>query len=1128
MSTPLLPRLNEENKIAITKRGEWISDTQNTLKNLVTDLKVTTDFKSNITSIPDLWARPAMYEMVLFDEKHHLHQKYVAEWRGILAMLAFRELRNLKNIKREEILIPEKAKLAEDAPSFLKVLAGLLPEEYKEYSDNTIESGYKIQILTYSESPLAVIWPTILVCPAVGLDSIVSSVSWWGYDGINDPIPSLSDQEKSLLSKWLDGIKEVLPTNAKCNKLIKLISEFQKDLGSKEQANNYGLGTGLNITGFCRMIDKPIRCSIDEKQFLEASNVMLINRRNQEAKKLLVMTTDMHKQWNRAASDIIIAGNINLDAALPFGGYLPNKNKLNDIDLSQYNAELRMGEDFFTDKICLIASEVRLFPNAFDKSTGPLNYKGAFYNFVLPVKRELLDYVSPEYIVKNFRISSLEGKIKVEMVLPLKGFNESGKTLTISKIYEAEDTTGESKYKIIELAAPAIQLWPNFIPDNPEKWQAYYSFYDNKAATGTSFYAKPLWKEKEYESRKLNFASIQAEVCKGKQFPEGFVCSYDIETFSGSKEIELGLILLKQPKKLELAVNNPCKIGIDFGTTNSVMYMTMHDNARMVHLENRLYPVTEIDIFTNAELRRHFFTASEQPNGDSISIRTLFNPNDGAFSGDLNQAVFPGVIYYLDGIDNIGKDKNVTRLIQGKNMKWDSAQTATSAIDYMKYFLYQVALQCMAEAIVAGATDIEWYYSYPKSFSKAQVNKLKGIWGAVMDFCRTVSPNICTKEPEAKTESAAMAGFFKDKMGASFKRGMVCFDIGGGSTDIAIWQGGDNNKPIGQCSLMFAGQDILNKQLYKNRRTILQLKNNNEEFNEFIQKLHDIPDGDYNQFSMELEALLKYQQNNILDSMVAKSENNDVKLFLRNIAFALSGIFYYAGGIVGKNINLSNNAQLPHCYIGGNASKLLDWVDQGKYAVNHIFEDVYTTCLLAGVATKTGLNPAQTRFNVKQSTNPKEEVAYGLVAYTNGVASGANNGTNSVDVTGIFGSFDPFAPEADIKPENEDSLLAGESFWCNGEKKTDDCITLQDVIAGVAVDDGLPNFRRFLRGFNILIAREGFTGEYQIQFSEEDLDEIKDQTNELLDEQSRMEASEINLEPPFITILKQALNLLSK
>lgn len=49
-SIPLLPRLNDEKKIAFSKRGEWKSDSQNTLPNLVKDLKVTTDYKSGSLS----------------------------------------------------------------------------------------------------------------------------------------------------------------------------------------------------------------------------------------------------------------------------------------------------------------------------------------------------------------------------------------------------------------------------------------------------------------------------------------------------------------------------------------------------------------------------------------------------------------------------------------------------------------------------------------------------------------------------------------------------------------------------------------------------------------------------------------------------------------------------------------------------------------------------------------------------------------------------------------------------------------------------------------------------------------------------------------------------------------------
>lgn len=1121
-SIPLLPRLNDEKKIAFSKRGEWKSDSQNTLPNLVKDLKVTTDYKSTITSIPDLWARPAMYEMVLFNENHHLHKQYLEQWRGILAILALREMRNFKDVKCHSIILPKTTKLAEDAPVFLKVLANMLPEEYKseKYKDETVDNGYKIQLISYQERSVAIVWPTILLCPAVSLDyQIDRSISWWEYNGIKDPVSSLSDQEKCLLKKWLDGIKDSLPENDyKANKLMKLLQDFQDDLKVTEKASNYALGSGLNITGFCKALDKPIRCSIDGAQFLAASNVMLINLRRKAAKNLLVMTKDMYQQWNKAASDIMVAGNVNLDAALPCDGRLYEKDKLNGIDLSKYNVELRMGTDFFTEKICLIESQDDSFPNALTNIK--INY-GSTKNVLMPIKKELLDYLSPEYLVQHFRCNVTDKGIKVELDLPLKGFDENGNVLVISKEYNDEQVLNEWERDIIDdLRAPIIQIWPNFIPNNEDTWQAYYSLCDNNGYPNT-FFAQPLWEEGSYDCRNLTFSDVEAEICKGKIFPGGFVCWHKMHTISGPREIELGLILIQKPKNLQLTTGKSCRIGVDFGTTNTVTYMSMNDNQHMIQLQNRLYNVTTVDSETAPELRRHFFTSTAQPNGESISIRTLFNPNEGAFSGNINQAVFHGVIYYLDGMDNIGKDKNIDKLVQGRDMKWDSAQTAAQGINYMSYFLYQMTVQCMAEAIAAGATNIEWYYSYPKAFNDTQIEKLETIWISVLDNCKNISPINSQHKAIAKTESVSMAEFFKNEMKGTFKRGMVCFDIGGGSTDIAIWQGSNNDKPVGQCSLMFAGQDIFNRQLFKNRDILLEFKSIDDNFNTFVQKLYDVPAGEQNKFNMELEALLKYNQNILLDSLKSNSERRNVKLFLRNIAFALSGIFYYAGGIVGECLDFSDkNQSLPHCFVGGNASKLLDWVAEGNYAISQKFEDVYTTFLRVGVASKQNLMKNQIAFNVFQSSNPKEEVAYGLVCDTVS-ASNVQNNTYENEV------YDPLADLGinTIDPYDDKSLLAGEKIWINGNAYEDLIITTNDVQKGISVDANLPNFKRFLNAFNALMSRKQIP---LINFGEREFDELKDQTNEYLDQQSRLQANEINLEPPFIIILKQALELLSK
>ena len=74
----------------------------------------------------------------------------------------------------------------------------------------------------------------------------------------------------------------------------------------------------------------------------------------------------------------------------------------------------------------------------------------------------------------------------------------------------------------------------------------------------------------------------------------------------------------------------------------------------------------------------------------------------------------------------------------------------------------------------------------------------------------------------------------------------------------------------------------------------------------------------------------------------------------RNVAFALAGIFFYTGVLVG-DLKIENKLDncLPHCYIGGNGSKLLDWVDNGNYTPNSQFRDVFAMCLAAGAYIRT-------------------------------------------------------------------------------------------------------------------------------------------------------------------------------
>ena len=95
---PLLPKLKEDSAVTPSKVSSWTSETPDFLDQLIKSLAVpddTPEFES-IDSIPDVWARPLLFEMALFDKQNAAEQQFgtslfkrvQGEWRCILAMIA--------------------------------------------------------------------------------------------------------------------------------------------------------------------------------------------------------------------------------------------------------------------------------------------------------------------------------------------------------------------------------------------------------------------------------------------------------------------------------------------------------------------------------------------------------------------------------------------------------------------------------------------------------------------------------------------------------------------------------------------------------------------------------------------------------------------------------------------------------------------------------------------------------------------------------------------------------------------------------------------------------------------------------------------------------------------------------
>ena len=108
---PMLPKVNEDvSKILKDQAGIWKDADINFLQGLANSLDCGESIKDmgSVDSIPDMWARPLLFKMALFDLEPTkqfvtgLHEKVRGEWRALLAMLALKEIKRL-DIKAEQV-----------------------------------------------------------------------------------------------------------------------------------------------------------------------------------------------------------------------------------------------------------------------------------------------------------------------------------------------------------------------------------------------------------------------------------------------------------------------------------------------------------------------------------------------------------------------------------------------------------------------------------------------------------------------------------------------------------------------------------------------------------------------------------------------------------------------------------------------------------------------------------------------------------------------------------------------------------------------------------------------------------------------------------------------------------------
>jgi hypothetical protein len=275
---------------------------------------------------------------------------------------------------------------------------------------------------------------------------------------------------------------------------------------------------------------------------------------------------------------------------------------------------------------------------------------------------------------------------------------------------------------------------------------------------------------------------------------------------------------------------------------------------------------------------------------------------------------------------------DITGLWRGRlrtNIKWEGDKTNAGK------FLNQLLTQIVFHAAAKQVRRINFFFSYPTAFGLgAKTSFINTLSGLIEELNQTTGIDLLfDKDKSLFTESTAAAYYFinEKKLLSLF----ICVDIGGGSTDISIWETGKNQTNKFQTSVHFASRDMFVEPLKRllDEESVMNVVRTNN-FGDGIHSMLDYGgknakiDDDKIKFLIE-SVLFEYYKNfnNRLNSLKGNDEKA-YKNFKYCVLMAYSGLIYYLANILSDLFSKNKLAKEPQIALGlsGKGSKLTDWI----------------------------------------------------------------------------------------------------------------------------------------------------------------------------------------------------------
>jgi hypothetical protein len=942
-----------------------------------------------LNSIPTPWSRLLLFESALFNKEHPSHAEILSQWRGLLGLLALADPLGIEVLPGDEEMTIDLSNY--EAQSLIaKTFLDLRPSYKIDDVDVETDKWQSFHFISVDGRILGATSPRTLVFTGV-FNNICPPAVPFNEDGrLYDPLKyyrRFGDQKYlALLKSWLLTFIDGFQNN---QRLINWLGTFPAPAGMMPQRRHNKIldlfRTWLNEVNQSIAPDTQLAQVnslrphftlpyFQELQFLpgidyDPSSDLLLDTEKVRGKKNVIVCyrPDNNPRWKKN-SMLYNERNMRI---------LADRIKINDGRWVKADETLPEKMNFLPPGWELIADPVEeLFEDKLIEINLPASDAHAVYslslnvkNFLFPFNEKILNFFEPEELHRYTKIEVEPNQgYYVTLELPLRGL---GKRKILAKRFYAESDNelmilnGSNDHKTSELA-----MWPKFKSSN---WNYHYYFKRSVAAFEVDF--TPV-------------SGIQPRHSPDNSAHWYFSTS-PVLAFVGKLEGSKGLLLPKYEVLSPQGGTDFWNVSVDFGSTHTrAFYLQMEqqgeneyirmDGARVEPLYFNTY-AKQLTVCDPEVLKNDFFALEGKITPASrTELKTLLMKpvDDNSATDEWYPREGFGYLHWLHG----GFDSRKIR----SDIKWEGTGNKVDLRSYLRWLMVQV----LAEAAQQNAKVVKILRSYPSSFNNTLRAHHTNEWVALRGFINV--PVHAEDDGELLSEAVATAHYLNNQENAPAVVNTISFDVGGSTTDIAIWYGKPNQMGVPMPTLgvqesvrMAAG--IVGKYLQTDRKALEFLEWFVSEVNQ-QNKLGNISlsafEKQRNGYALMFYNILSYYEQGgreLEENLAAligllKAQVKATGL-LAHINYLFGGLIYYSGQL-SRKLGLETSATPTYyLYFCGKGGTLIRWINKHEAFVRKLF-----IAGLFGPDSKVSAEE-QNKINVevKISRRPKEEVGRGLL-----------------------------------------------------------------------------------------------------------------------------------------------------